>query len=102
MATKTVLVTSGTTWVAPHDLDSGIAATVVCLGGGAAGGGGRGESSLNLIANASIFINIGAGAGESSAAGDTWFNWNSSTRTSANSSPVTSTDGVKGNGGEWD
>lgn len=52
MATKTVLLTSGTSWTIPADLDTNQNVTVITIGGG--GGGARAPkggdaSGLSLI-----------------------------------------------------
>lgn len=45
MATKTVLLTSGTTWTVPADLDTSVAITGCVIGGGGAGRAGTTTSS---------------------------------------------------------
>ncbi len=40
MATKTVLLTSGTTWTVPADLDTSVNITGMVIGGGGAGSAG--------------------------------------------------------------
>ena len=121
MATKTVLITSGTTWTVPSDYSAGTNATVVSIGGG--GGGGRGKKAtnaglgggggalsrgilLNLVASATVYVNIGAAgtgatADDSSGTtgGDTWLNWDTGTQTSSNTAPTSNSTGVLAKGG---
>lgn len=115
MATKTILITSGTTWVVPDDwTDAGSTIRAVGGGGGSCGalitgtgssrgGGGGGGGAyaavveLGLTAGATVFIQIGAagvaGAGLGTAGTDTWVN------KAANSAPTVSSDGVLAKGG---
>ena len=120
MATKTVLITSGTTWTTPAALDPTVNATVICIGaggsgrkgvsgasgtGGGGGGGALSSSSINLTAGATVYISIGSGGVTSTTAGsngvaggDTWLNWNTSTRVSSNTAPTSNTTGVLAKG----
>lgn len=116
MATKTVLLTTGTTWTVPSDwTDAG--STIRAIGAGGAGainydgvtyydtdpaGGGGGAfasvSAIGLTANSTVYISIGAGVQPSEGTtgtlgGDTWLN------KAANAAPSLATNGVLAKGG---
>lgn len=113
MATKTVFVTSGTTWTLPSDLDTAVNITGLVIGGGAAGragpatntgatgGGGGASAPINLSLSgltpgtSTVFIQIGAGgtSGTNNAT-DTWIN------KAANSAPAVSTNGSLAKAGQ--
>lgn len=112
---KTIVLTSGTTWTVPSDwTDAG--STIRGIGGGgggrkpanntggAAGGGGGAfaeVTELGLTAGSTVYINIGSGgaggttAGGQSGAngGDTWLN------KTTNAAPSSATDGLLAKGG---
>src|SRR5215207_524873 len=115
MATKTVLVTSGTTWTVPADLDTSVNVTVRAFACGGAGrsiatsntgttGGGGGvcaESSVSLSGltpgTSTCFIQVPTAPAANTAtttAHDVWFN------KSANSAPASTTNGVLAKAGQ--
>lgn len=107
MTTKTILITTGTTtWTVPSDYLPNSNATVTCIGGGGggskgsssscAGGGGGGawgqSTNLNFTVGSTVYVSVGAkGTGGTTAGtvgtsgGDTWLNWNTSTKVSSHS-----------------
>lgn len=112
--TSTIILTTGTSWTVPSDwTDAG--STIACIGGGggarrpaanlqAAGGGGGGAyasvTAIGLVANQTVFINIGSGGpgattanANGTAGGDTWLN------KAANSAPALATNGALAKGG---
>lgn len=115
MATKTVLLTTGTTWTVPDDLNKTVNVTVVCIGGGGggrrqvnsaisgAGGGGGGAwatSSISLSGITTAYYNIGGGGNGGTTSGsnggtggDTWFN------KSTNAAPTVASNGALAKGG---
>lgn len=113
---KSIVLTSGTTWAVPAELDTSQNVSVVCIGGGGGGarpsagtsnrggggggGGGVSISTLSLAGVTTAYMSIGAaGAGATanntagSAGGQTWFN------KSTNAAPTLTSDGALANGG---
>lgn len=116
MATKTVLLTSGTTWTVPSDLDKSVNVDVIAIGGGGGaargatsgggyaapggGGGGWSKSSISLSGVTTAYMSIGSGGtgattngASGGTGGDTWFN------KAANSAPTLASDGARAKGG---
>lgn len=91
MPTKTVFITSGTTFTVP--LDFGSIVSIEAIGGASRGGGAYAKSTsvTGLIAGATAYCNVAAGF--INTAGDTWFN------VSAATAPSSATDGVRAKGG---
>jgi hypothetical protein len=106
MPTKTVFITSGTTFTIPADFNSLV--SIECIGGGAGGGGFVGNffggggggayakttSVTGLAASGSVYISIGTGGAARNSGTDTWFN------VAADSAPTLSTNGALAKAGQ--
>ena len=122
MATKYIILRSGTEWQIPTDYDSSSPMTFHCFGGGggggrasagttSTGGGGGGggaysSSAITVTAGALLYYSIGSAGNGATAnntsggtGGDTWINWNTSTNTSTNTPPNSNATGVLAKGG---
>lgn len=104
--TKVVFITSSGAWALPADFSSLV--SIEGIGGGAGGrpgyinaffqqaaapGGGGGAYAKitalsGLSANATVYVQVGAGGGSNAAGGDTWFNKTS------NAAPTSTADGI--------
>lgn len=109
--TKVVFITSSGAWALPADFSSLV--SIEGIGGGAGGrpgyinaffqqaaapGGGGGAYAKitalsGLSANATVYVQVGAGGGSNAAGGDTWFNKTS------NAAPTSTADGILAKGG---
>ena len=108
MATKVIILTSGSTWTVPSDF-SPSNNTIEAIGGGggsgsswSAGGAGGGGGAYTKLSNFAVYpgqvvnINIGTGAATPTAnGGDTWLN------TLTASAPSSSTNGLLAKGGSF-
>jgi hypothetical protein len=108
MATKTIFITSGTTFTVPLDFGSIVSIEAIGGGGGGStvatgnpGGGGGGGAYAKSTAVAGLgagqttYVSIGAGGARTTNGGNTWFNI-------TNTAPTLNTTGVLavgGNGG---
>ena len=108
MVTKTVFITSGSTWTVPsdfnpsnntiHGIGGGGGSGAAWPTGGAGGGGGAYTkvTNLNLIPGGTVYVNIGAGAATPLVnGGDTWLN------SAAASAPIDSSTGLLAKGGSY-
>ena len=106
MTTKTVFVTSGTSYTTPSDW--GAPWSIEVIGGGAGsntatsgliGAAGAGayskitNSDRSIAASATVYVSVGAGGGALTNGGDTWAN------ASSNAAPTLTSQGVLAKGG---
>ena len=102
--TKTIFLTSGTSYTLPSDWGAPYSVEAIAAGGGgyanSGGGGGGGayakitDSDITLSASQSVYIQIGAGGAAASSGTDSWLN------ASANTAPSTTSQGVLAKAGQ--